>query len=306
MNYEEALTAKVAWYYYCEELTQQQISERLGMSRMRIVKLLDRARRTGMIRFRLRPDSQERMELETGLISRFGLSDAFLVPADPQRCNANIAEAASMYLSERIRGDAVINIGYGDTLGRVLNNLATTADQTITCVSLTGGVSCYLPDARSNVFNARLHLIPAPLLASTPEMAEAMRREESVQGIERMIPLSQFTVVGIGSMAESATIFHSGILNANDMLYLRMRGAAGDLLSHFLTREGTLIESPVEDRLIGASLTTLRSLRNVIGVAAGPVKAEAILAVLRGGYLDTLITDEDTARRIIELDESGS
>ncbi len=305
MDYEETLMAKIAWYYYCEEMTQQQISERLGMSRMRIVKLLDRARRTGVIRFHLREGSQGRMELEQQLIRTYSLTDAFIVPAgsDKSRCNENIAEAASMYLSERIRGDTVINIGYGDTLSRVLNNLATLAEQTITCVSLTGGVSCYLPDTRRNVFNARLHLMPAPLLASSAAMAEAMRREDSVQEIARMIPLSQFTLVGIGSMDESATIFHTGILNANDMLYLRMRGAAGDLLSHFLTRDGELIESPVEERLIGASLSTLRQLSNVIGVAAGIVKAEAIRAVLRGGYLDTLITDEETALQILQPEQ---
>lgn len=307
MEYEEALMAKVAWYYYYEELTQQQISERLGMSRMRVVKLLDRARRTGVIRFHLREGSQGRMELEKQFIQTYSLTDAFIVPAgaDKSRCNENIAEAASMYLSERIRSDTVINIGYGDTLSRVLNNLATLAEQTISCVSLTGGVSCYLPDARSNVFNARLHLMPAPLLASSAEMAQAMRREDSVQEIARMIPLSHLTLVGIGSMDESATIFHSGILNANDMLYLRMRGAAGDLLSHFLTRDGQLIESPVEERLIGASLDTLRSLRNVIGIAAGTVKAEAIRAALLGGYLDTLITDEETALRILQLEETA-
>ena len=100
-------------------------------------------------------------------------------------------------------------------------------------------------------------------------------------------------------MDESATIFRSGLLNGNDLLYLKMRGAAGDLLSHFLTREGELIESPVEARLIGTSLETLRTLKCVVGVAAGAVKAEAIRAALIGGYLHILITDEDTAALIL-------
>ena len=300
MDYEETLMAKVAWYYYCQELTQQQISDRLGMSRMRVVKLLDRARRTGMIRFHLRQGNAERTELEHRMMERFGLRDTFVVPAPLQvsDCNENIAEAAAMYLSERISKDTVINIGYGDTLSRVLNNLATTAENTLTCVSLTGGVNPYLPDARSAVFNARLHLIPAPLLASSSEMAAAMRNEESVQGVLRMIPLSQMTIVGIGSLDENATIFREGVLNANDLIYLRMRGAVGDLLSHFISKDGELIDSPVEKRLIGTSLQTLRSQSNVIGVAAGAVKVEAIRAALNGRYLDTLITDEETAEML--------
>ena len=303
MDHEEALTAKVAWYYYCQEMTQQQISDRLGISRMRVVKLLDRARRTGVIRFHLREGSAQRTDLERQLMDAYSLTDAFIVPApeDPAYSNANIAEAASMYLAERLRRDTVINIGYGDTLNRVLNNLAAMAEEAITCVSLTGGVSPYLPDTRAAAFNAHLRLIPAPLLASTAEMAEAMLREESIAGILRMIPLSQVTVVGIGSMDENATIFRTGVLNENDLAYLKMRGAIGDLLSHFLTRDGTLVDSPVESRLIGTSLETLLSLHRVVGVAAGTVKAEAIRAVLRGGFLDILVTDDRTAEKILSL-----
>ena len=189
MDYEEALMAKAAWYYYFENLTQQQISDQIGVTRLRVVRLLEKARETGMIQFSLRRGSEDRLEAEKRLKERYGLEDVFLVPgpADPSRTNANIAKAASMYINERLKENSVINIGYGDTPGRVLNNLATMAESTITCVSLTGGVSYYLPNTLSNVFNAKLHLIPAPLLASTSEMAEAMRKEESVQQISRMI-----------------------------------------------------------------------------------------------------------------------
>ena len=204
-----------------------------------------------------------------------------------------------MYITERLTESSFINIGYGDTPNRVLNNLATMAERPITCVSLTGGVSYYLPDTRSNVFNAKLHLIPTPLLASSKEMAAAMRHEASVTEISRMISLAQLTVVGIGAMHESATIFKSGILNRNDFLYLQMQGAVGDLLSHFIDRDGKLIETPLEERLISTSLNKLKALQNVIGVAAGDVKVNAIRAALRGGYLDVLITDDNTAEKLL-------
>lgn len=306
MDYEEALMAKAAWYYYFQDMTQQQISDRLGISRIRVIRLLERARQTGMIQFSLRRGNEERLQIEKKLLETFGLEDVYVVPspADPAQTNANIAEAASMYINERLHEGSVINIGYGDTPSRILNNLATIAEQTITCVSLTGGVSYYLPNARSNVFNARLHLIPAPLLASSKEMADAFRQESSVSEISRMISLAQLTVVGIGSMDGSATIFQSGLLNSNDLLYLSMQGAKGDVLSHFVDENGALIHSPIEDRLIATSMEVLSQLRNVIGVAAGQVKAEAIRAVLKGGILDTLITDADTAEAILALDST--
>ena len=54
---------------------------------------------------------------------------------------------------------------------------------------------------------------------------------------------------------------------------------------------------------IEAEKDFLTELDNVIGVAGGARKAEAILAALRGGYLDVLITDEDTAKLLLETPE---
>lgn len=301
MDYEETLMAKIAWYYYFENMTQQTISDRMGMSRARVMKLLEKARQTGVIQFHLRKGNEDRMALEKQLIDQFHLEDALVVPAAVKKSetNANVAEAASMYIAERLQDGSVINIGYGDTPSKILNNLATMAESPITCVSLTGGVSYYLPDARSNVFNARLHLIPAPLIASGPDMAQAMRQESSVLEISRMISLAQLTVVGIGSMHDSATIIRSGILNNNDLLYLKMQGAQGDMLCHFLDENGRVLDTPLESRLISTPLDKLKELRHVIGVAAGDVKADSIRAALRGGYLDMLITDDTTAAQLV-------
>ncbi len=307
MDYEESLMIKVAWYYYFEEMTQQHVAEHMGITRMRVIKLLEKARQTGIIQFRLRKDGETRMQLERSLMSEFGLKDAFVVPAsiDRSMVNTGVAEAASMYISERLTQNSLLNIGYGDTPSRILNNLATLAEQPLTCVSLTGGVSYYLPDTRSNVFNAKLHLIPAPLLASSKEMAEALRQESSVMELSRMISLAQLSVVGIGAMHESATIFKSGILNNNDFLYLSMQGAVGDLLSHFIDRDGELLHTPLEDRLISTPLSTLKKLKNVVGVAAGDSKVSAIHAALRGQYLDVLITDDRTANHLLTFLSEG-
>ena len=305
MNYEESLMVKAAWYYYFENMTQQAIADRLSISRMRVIKLLENARQTGVIQFRLRSDGVGMVEQSQQLIHKYGLKDVFLIPAvgeDESHPNESIARAGAMYIADRLGDNACINVGYGHTLGRTLNHLATMVQSPVTCISLTGGVSNYLPNTRSNVFNARLHLIPAPLLASSPEMAAAMRQESSVSEIIRMSELSSFTLVGIGSLGDSATVFRSGVLGQTDMLYLKMHSAVGDVLCHFLDKDGRLIQSPIEDRLISMPLERLQQMHNVIGLAAGREKIEAIRAVLRGGYLDILITDEPTAALLLRDD----
>ena len=81
MDYEESLMIKAAWYYYFEEMTQQHVAELMGITRMRVIKLLEKARQTGIIQFRLRKDGESRMQLERNLMSAFGLQDAFVIPA---------------------------------------------------------------------------------------------------------------------------------------------------------------------------------------------------------------------------------
>lgn len=224
MDYEEALMIKTAWYYYLENMTQQKISELLGISRIRVIKLLEKARQTGIIQFKIREDSASRMQVERELAAAYGLKDVFVVPSVPDGdLNETIAKAAAMYISGRLTDNCFINMGYGDTPSRVLNNLATMTERPISCVSLTGGVNYYLPNTRSNIFNIKLYLIPAPLLASTKEMVTAMRNEESVMEISRMVKLSSMTVVGIGGMQDDATILRSNILTKNDFLYLEMQ-----------------------------------------------------------------------------------
>lgn len=301
MDYEEELMGKVAWYYYMQDMTQQHISELLGITRMRVVKLLDKARKSGIIQFRIRQDSVARMEVEQQLASRYHLKDVFVVPVAPgDDVNDSIAKAASMYISDRLPDNGFINMGYGDTPRRLLNYLATYTDRTISCVSLTGGVNYYLPNSQSGIFRAQLYLIPAPLLASTKQLAEATRSEQAVQDIARMAKLSDMTVVGIGSMSDEATIVTSNILSKNDFLYLRRQGAVGDILSHFIDANGQPVDAEIDERMISTPLENLKELNNVIGVAGGIDKVEAIRAVLNGEYLDVLITDEVTASALLE------
>lgn len=303
-EFEESLMAKIAWYYYLENMTQQSIADILGISRMRVIKLLDKARETGIVQFQIRANPSKRIELEQSLIQKYHLKGIYIVPTNPnsEEVNETIAKAAAMYISNRISENCFINFGYGDTPSRTLNHLATNVDSTVSYVSLTGGVRYYLPNTQSNIFNAKLYLMPSPLIASSQEMAEAMKNEASIQEISSMIKLASMTIVGIGSMSEDATILKSSILTQNDFILLRMQGAVGDLLSHFIDKDGNLIDTEIDSRLISTPLPLLRELNNVIGVAAGESKISAINATLKGKYLDILITDENTAQKLIDLD----
>ena len=152
-----------------------------------------------------------------------------------------------------------------------------------------------LGDRRHLLHHLRHALVRKPLLLSKPEMVEELRKEVSVQRIQQMSWESSMTVVGIGSMSDDATIIKHGILHHEDFLLLTLQGAVGDILSHFIDKDGNPIESTLDNRLLSTPLEDLKRMNNVIGVAGGLDKVDAIRAVLNGHYLDVLITDEETA-----------
>ncbi len=296
-----ALATKAAWYYYMEDSTQAQIAEVMGISRAKVIRLLEEARAQGIVQFSFRKNDSQRVSAEQLLIDRFGLKDAFVVPTplDSSAINQSIAQGAAHYVSDHLREDGYLNIGYGDTVSRMLGFLAKNREESLNVVSLTGGVSYYLPSVGTTAYSMHLFLTPSPLVVSSRQVRDALLDEKSLQDVSTMTEYADMSVVGIGAAVEGATVLRNGILNEGELTVLKMQGAVGDVLNHFMDKDGNLIQTEIEDRVISTDLDKLRQLKNVVGVAGGKDKVSAIKAVLNGGYLNVLITDSDTAAELL-------
>ena len=296
-----ALATKAAWYYYMEDNTQAQIAEVMGVSRAKVIRLLEEARAQGIVQFSFRKNDSQRVSAEQLLIDRFGLKDAFVVPTplDSSAINQSIAQGAAHYVSDHLREDGYLNIGYGDTVSRMLGVLAKNREESLNVVSLTGGVSYYLPTVGTTAYSMHLFLTPSPLVVSSRQVRDALLDEKSLQDVSTMTEYADMSVVGIGAAVEGATVLRNGILNEGELTVLKMQGAVGDVQNHFMDKDGNLIQTEIEDRVISTDLDKLRQLKNVVGVAGGKDKVTAIKAVLNGGYLNVLITDSDTAAELL-------
>ncbi|MBF0914182.1 MAG: sugar-binding transcriptional regulator [Atopobium sp.] len=296
-----ALATKAAWYYYMEDSTQAQIAEVMGVSRAKVIRLLEEARAQGIVQFSFRKNDSQRVSAEQLLIDRFGLKDAFVVPTplDSSAINQSIAQGAAHYVSDHLREDGYLNIGYGDTVSRMLGFLAKNREESLNVVSLTGGVSYYLPSVGTTAYSMHLFLTPSPLVVSSRQVRDALLDEKSLQDVSTMTEYADMSVVGIGAAVEGSTVLRNGILNEGELTVLKMQGAVGDVLNHFMDKDGNLIQTEIEDRVISTDLDKLRQLKNVVGVAGGKDKVTAIKAVLNGGYLNVLITDSDTAAELL-------
>jgi lsr operon transcriptional repressor len=301
MDYEHSLMIKAVWCYYIEDMTQQAIADRLGISRMRVIKLLEKGRAKKLIQFKIRADAYQQTEINNRLQERYSLKEVVLVPSISYNINETVARAAAMYLSDHITEGAFINVGFGDTTSRTLQNLELPEDSKISFVSLTGGVKHYTVNSLCGTSVAARYIVPAPLLASTPEMAAAIRQEPSVKDVLGLSNLASFTIVGIGAVSEQATVVKEGNLTANELLRLQAESAVGDVLGYFVNKDGEVLNLAIHDKLISTPPEVLSTFPNVIAVAGGIDKAQAIDAVLKTGCINILITDEETAKAVLEI-----
>jgi lsr operon transcriptional repressor len=311
---DEQLLGRVAWYYHHDGLTQDEVGRRLGLSRIKVSRLLDRAKRAGVIGITIHSTNRDCLALEGRLRERHGLTEAIVIPAlpppsggheTPHATNERLTQAAASYLMNFISDGSVLAVGWGDTVTRTLKRLGHLLGHTgASVVTLTGGVSTYLqmmgglsaPIAQAQ----RLHMIPSPLITSRAATARALLEEPAVQEVIAMARRADCALIGIGALEEDASLVRGGYLSNEELAAYRAMGAVGDILGRFLDHRGHLLDLEIHDRIVGIDLQSLSAIARVIGVAGGAHKVEAIRAVLAGGTLDMLITDEPTARALVD------
>jgi lsr operon transcriptional repressor len=312
----EELLLRVAWFYYKDELTQDEIARRLSVSRASVGRMLDRARKVGLVSINLNADHLDAFEVSSELRRTFNLTEALVVPdhdkepADHHLLNARLGLGGAQFMSTHLRPGGTLGVGWGETVSRVIASVNFGAVGPVHMVTLTGGVDGYLQTILSSKGESGTEpeattatIIPTPIVASTPRLAAALKAEPAIQQVLTQACGVDQAIVGVGTPAADATIVQMGYLAADDVRLLHDRGVVGDILGQFFDADGRVVNLPIHERRIGIELSDLASIPKVVGVAGGLHKAEAILGALRGGFLDVLVTNELVALRLLQLQQ---
>ena len=310
----EELLLRVAWFYYKDELTQDEIARRLSVSRASVGRMLDRARKVGLVSINLNADHLDAFEVSSELRRTFNLTEVLVVPdhdkepADHHRLNARLGLGGAQFMSTHLRPGGTLGVGWGETVSRVIASVNFGAVGPVHMVTLTGGVDGYLQTILSSKGETGTEpeattatIIPTPIVASTPKLAAALKAEPAIQQVLTQACGVDQAIVGVGTPAADATIVQMGYLAADDVRLLHDRGVVGDILGQFFDADGRVVNLPIHERRIGIELSDLASIPKVVGVAGGLHKTEAILGALRGGFLDVLVTNELVALRLLQL-----
>lgn len=144
------------------------------------------------------------------------------------------------------------------------------------------------------------------LQLSAPAIARSARsRDELMEmpGIAETLAEAascDVAVAGIGGILPTSTMVEAGYFTLEEFLGLRERGAVGDICCHFLDVEGNPCLGNLSARILGLTLDQLREIPRTVGIATGAGKAPGVAAVLKGGYVNTLVCDRELAEALLE------
>ena len=308
---KEDLLVRVSWLYFVEELTQADIAQRMGLSRARVIQLLREARQAKVVSIHISGNSYNCLPLERDVCDRLGLADAVVVPtpAERGRLNTALARGAALYLDRTLQNGEVLGTAWGTTLFEVAKELAPTSQRDITVVLLLGGLMSTLEGMNPNEiarllaerFGGKYYGIYVPAIVDTKRSRDVIINDQSMRETLQLARAARKAIIGIGTADDDATLLRAGFVGVPMLAELRGKGAVGDILARYFDVEGRPVASGFDDRIIGHTLEDLREIETVIAVAGGPNKVRPILGAVRGGYVDVLVTDETTARAVLEL-----
>lgn len=301
------LKTRVAWLYYVEGKTQDEIVSLTDLSRSRVLRILAVSRRDGTVQIRVTNNLAKCVELERALEERWQLSRAIVIPEpqDAGQMSTILGAELGAYLSRNLSDRTTVGLGWGQTLSNALPSIVPRQAEGTRVISLLGGltrVSSVNPSEFAwrvaDRLNAECHLLTAPVFAPDRETREALRSHPGIAELFSRARTLDMAIVSVGALTPHSVFYEYGLLSREEIASLEAAGAVGDVLCHFIDEDGELIRHPVNDRVVAVNPVDLRATRDVILVSGGWQKLKAITAAMKLLRPSVLIVNELVAERL--------
>ena len=305
----ETLVA-VARMYYEHDLSQQQIAEKLDVSRSSVSNMLKLCRVLGIVEFRINDESSHAVRLARDLRIRYGLDDVVVVPGttDPALDKAHVGLAAARVLRPLLRDRLRIGISWGTTLFELVRQVEPIALHGVEVLQLHGGLGS--GDPAIDGFGLAQHLaeklqgsyriVQAPIIVRDVEVKKMFLQEPDVGRVIRDAAAVEVALFGIGSnIPEISSLVRAGYLSSEESKAALDGGAVATVCGLQIDSAGETVCSDFNDRLIGIDRTGLEQIPVRLGVVSGAEKEPAVRAALSGRFVTILVTDEAIARALL-------
>lgn len=306
-----SLLEEVASLYYEERRTQSEIADQLFISRSQISRLLQEAQEQGIVEIRVNHAVERNYDTENRLKIRYNLKDARIVNCRKKHENnpkQRAAKLAAQYLGGRIKRDTMLGVSWGSTVYETVRFLEVEKPVPINIVQIMGaaadanpaGSTVEMTQKLADLYRANVFYLNAPLFIEDEYVHSTIMADPYIAKTLEMAINSDIILTGIGTLdAIQSTNAWLGYMSDEMLAEITALGGIGCICARFFDREGRPLSCKWNDNCTGIRLENLKRVPEVVAVATGAEKADAIKGALEGGYIDVLISDSDTTHSML-------
>jgi DNA-binding transcriptional regulator LsrR (DeoR family) len=282
-------------------------------SRSTVSRLLSLARSKKIVDIKISDSPLMISSMQDRLMELLNIDEVFISSSEdsPQQTIRAIGNLASDHIDSILAPNLNIGIAWGTTVNAVVTQLKPTKKaNNSTVIQLGGGIATpsFLIDAAkltqtlAEKLNANYYILQAPQLVSNKNTRDLLLREPEFISHFKHFSELDIAIIGISSMRpEKNVTYKAGYITLQEAKELADEGFATDLCGNRIYRDGSIRHNMLTDRLIAIPPEQLRAVPRVIAVAEGSDKASTIITAAKGGFINTLITDEIAAIAIISM-----
>ena len=301
------LSASVARRYYLDGRSKVEIAKEFALSRFKVARLLEDARASGLVRIEIGHPGTVDVDLSGRLMSALGLQHCVVTdtPDDhPESLREHLGAAAADLLTEIVTPDDVLGLSWARSVSAMAAALRRLAP--VPVVQLTGALARPGVDDSSievvrdvaRVAGSRAYFFYAPMAVSDAATAQALRRQPEVAQAFSHIDSVTKAVAGVGAwMPEQSTLYDA--TGEAERRELARQGVCAEISGVLVDAEGVPVASALTERMIGITAEQMRAVPEVVAIVYGLAKVEAVLAAVRGGMVDSLVTHSTLAEALI-------
>lgn len=301
--------------FYEQEMTQSEIGEKLGLSRVKVYRLLKEAKEEGIVKITINWPIKRDGRLEQQLKGVFGLEEALVLIAPKQEdaLLPELGQLAARYLETLFRDHMTLAICLGKTTYEVIQAIRPNKSLHINVVQAIGSLprmqqydSAALVRQFAEKVGGEAFYLSSPPIADTKAAAEVMRNQSDIKRTLEIARKADVALVGVGSLEPANSVFvKSEAMTEKELRALVANDAAGDTSWQIFTEDGKLHKDSFNQRVIGLSLADLKKIPTTLAVAGGIQKARAIRGALNTGVVNVLCTDDKAAKAILTQQEKA-
>ena len=297
----------VARRYFLGQQTKSKIADDIGVSRFKVARLIDAAVKQGIVRFIITEPDDLNAELGERVRAKYGLKAVLALDGPDMPTSAlttPLGSLAASLLDEVLVDGQRLGIAWGRTLAAMAKALSHLPKvDVIQVAGAPPGLDISqnpveLVHRLASLSGGAAYPVYGPMWTEDAVLAQKLREEPSVAAAMSIYDSIDVLVVGIGSWRPPESCLCSGF-PAKWREEVLAAGVQADVCGTLIDRNGEERKSQFDERALSITSAQLRKIPEVIGIGGGLEKADAIAAVLRGGWINVLVTDAGVARRLL-------